>query len=189
MALINCKECGKEISDQADKCPHCGFPVKTALPNKEKPKQKGISFRGFLAIVIGIILVGYWLAGSCSDGTKPDGGTQKTQSVTKPTPKPAPRSIDLEASIRFTGTQFMVTNQDNFDWFDCKLDLNGGLFSDGYVIRVPIIPTQDTFTVGAMQFAKGDGTRFNPLTMKPQNLFVTCDLADGRYGIYSGSWK
>ena len=24
MALVNCKECGKEISDQANRCSHCG---------------------------------------------------------------------------------------------------------------------------------------------------------------------
>lgn len=29
MALINCPECGKEISDQSDKCIHCGFPLKS----------------------------------------------------------------------------------------------------------------------------------------------------------------
>lgn len=28
MALINCPECGKEISDKADSCPNCGCPVK-----------------------------------------------------------------------------------------------------------------------------------------------------------------
>lgn len=27
MALINCNECGKQISDQASSCPHCGAPV------------------------------------------------------------------------------------------------------------------------------------------------------------------
>lgn len=25
MSLINCKECGKEISESAGSCPHCGF--------------------------------------------------------------------------------------------------------------------------------------------------------------------
>lgn len=28
MAMINCPECGKEISDQAASCPHCGTPIK-----------------------------------------------------------------------------------------------------------------------------------------------------------------
>ena len=27
MALINCPECGKEISSQANNCPHCGYPI------------------------------------------------------------------------------------------------------------------------------------------------------------------
>lgn len=27
MAMINCPECGKEISDLASSCPHCGFPI------------------------------------------------------------------------------------------------------------------------------------------------------------------
>ena len=27
MALINCPECGKEISDKAKNCIHCGYPL------------------------------------------------------------------------------------------------------------------------------------------------------------------
>lgn len=29
MALIKCKECGREISSAASSCPHCGAPVKS----------------------------------------------------------------------------------------------------------------------------------------------------------------
>lgn len=35
MALIKCKECGKDISDTASKCVHCGYPLK----EKQIPKQ------------------------------------------------------------------------------------------------------------------------------------------------------
>lgn len=28
MALINCPECGKEVSDTAKSCPHCGYELK-----------------------------------------------------------------------------------------------------------------------------------------------------------------
>ncbi len=28
MALVNCKECGKEVSDRAISCPNCGNPIK-----------------------------------------------------------------------------------------------------------------------------------------------------------------
>ncbi|RII26755.1 MAG: hypothetical protein CXR31_10130 [Geobacter sp.] len=27
MALINCPECSREISDKANACPHCGYPI------------------------------------------------------------------------------------------------------------------------------------------------------------------
>ncbi len=39
MSLINCVECGKEVSDKAASCPNCGFPmaqngiVKIKIPN------------------------------------------------------------------------------------------------------------------------------------------------------------
>jgi len=36
MALIKCKECGQEISDKAEFCPRCGFPVNEKV-------QKGLS--------------------------------------------------------------------------------------------------------------------------------------------------
>lgn len=37
MALIKCPECGKEISDKANVCIHCGYPIKnkTYINNKE----------------------------------------------------------------------------------------------------------------------------------------------------------
>ena len=44
MALINCIECGKEISDKAKACPHCGMPL----------KKKGRGF-AIASLVLGII--------------------------------------------------------------------------------------------------------------------------------------
>lgn len=40
MALINCPECGKEISDKSEKCIGCGFPIKDFLKNQEEEKSK-----------------------------------------------------------------------------------------------------------------------------------------------------
>ena len=31
MALINCPECGREISDKAVSCPHCGYPINNSI--------------------------------------------------------------------------------------------------------------------------------------------------------------
>ena len=35
MALIKCKECGKEISEDARKCPYCGCPKYTVKMSKK----------------------------------------------------------------------------------------------------------------------------------------------------------
>lgn len=32
--LIQCPECGKEVSDKSDKCIHCGYPLKQKNDNK-----------------------------------------------------------------------------------------------------------------------------------------------------------
>lgn len=34
MALINCPECGKEVSDKSEKCIHCGYPINRAKIEK-----------------------------------------------------------------------------------------------------------------------------------------------------------
>ena len=41
MALINCPECGKQVSDKAYSCPECGFPIKDYMESKsEENKEK-----------------------------------------------------------------------------------------------------------------------------------------------------
>lgn len=40
MALINCPECKKEISERAFLCPNCGFPIKKPKPLSNKLKYK-----------------------------------------------------------------------------------------------------------------------------------------------------
>lgn len=66
MALINCYECGKEISDAALACPNCGAPVKQTIkvdkndiyvPIKTtETKRKGGPYElvGFLLILAGM---------------------------------------------------------------------------------------------------------------------------------------
>lgn len=46
MALINCKECGKEISSTVKKCPYCGFKMKKKMNRKKK-----------IVLIISIIII------------------------------------------------------------------------------------------------------------------------------------
>lgn len=47
MALINCSECKKEISNKAKSCPHCGNPIKI--------KGKGFAIAGLVLGIIGCV--------------------------------------------------------------------------------------------------------------------------------------
>ncbi len=66
MSLINCKVCGKEISDKAIMCPHCGEPVATSYNAKDDNNSvnlhqaKGVnvrlSDRKILIIIVSSVL-------------------------------------------------------------------------------------------------------------------------------------
>ena len=49
MALISCKECGKDISDKALTCPHCGAPTKYA---QQKEDDNFIWLQGFILVLL-----------------------------------------------------------------------------------------------------------------------------------------
>jgi uncharacterized membrane protein YvbJ len=36
MALIKCKECGKEVSSEAKNCPNCGYPITSTKKESKK---------------------------------------------------------------------------------------------------------------------------------------------------------
>jgi hypothetical protein len=60
MALIDCKECGKQVSDQAKICPNCGAPPdaanRTAQPVERPSSTSGLT--KFLGVIVLLILVG-----------------------------------------------------------------------------------------------------------------------------------
>ncbi len=71
MALINCPECGKEISDKSEKCIYCGFPLNNSKESEtsgntvQESKQKNNKIKiyvlvgilvAFIAVVIGILV-------------------------------------------------------------------------------------------------------------------------------------
>ena len=61
MALINCRECGKEISDQAKVCPNCGCPVKREKAklniNLNKYRKLAVPALVIVVILIAVLIV------------------------------------------------------------------------------------------------------------------------------------
>ena len=66
MALINCPECKREVSDQAYSCPHCGYvmahsssPVQAGSPLKPTPvgPQNRQVFLGSAGTIAGMLMI------------------------------------------------------------------------------------------------------------------------------------
>ena len=47
IALINCPECGKEISEKAKSCPNCGCPIDTSEPEKADNTSDYVVIHGY----------------------------------------------------------------------------------------------------------------------------------------------
>ena len=92
-------------------------------------------------------------------------------------------TTDLNVSVSFTGTQFVITNNDNFDYTNAKLEVNGD-----YILKANTIKAGETYTVGMMQFADDDGNRFD-IMKKPQKFSIWCDLSNGKNGFYYATWQ
>lgn len=56
MALIQCPECGKKVSDKAPTCPNCGAPIRAHIIEKTGKRYKGYQLLGALLIAVGIML-------------------------------------------------------------------------------------------------------------------------------------
>lgn len=59
MAMVTCPECGKEISDSAPSCPHCGY-IKAPTENLRSTKlsePKKNKFLGIAYIVCGVAAI------------------------------------------------------------------------------------------------------------------------------------
>ncbi|KAA0915210.1 hypothetical protein [Psychrobacter sp. ANT_WB68] len=83
MALINCPECSKSISDQSTSCPSCGFPTARTVPSplqqvednnsrassRQRQKNSGCSGAIIFLLLI-IVAISYWLVNSYDNYTE-----------------------------------------------------------------------------------------------------------------------
>lgn len=71
MALIACRECNKEISDQAVACPHCGMPQSPVVRLEQTeqaltPPKKEVSIWVWIVVVPLVCLVVAAASGACT---------------------------------------------------------------------------------------------------------------------------
>jgi len=87
MSLIICKECGKEVSDKAGRCPHCGCPIENPLLETQENKKKtkvGIILFAFAFLLICIcIFIGVTSQPKNSAGNNVNEGKQNFEKNTE----------------------------------------------------------------------------------------------------------
>jgi hypothetical protein len=179
---FNCPRCQTPNPPSASGCQKCGlqFSIQVITEGQDKASKKHSGKYNILfwlvILIAAIAAYGYF---------KNSGDILSSDSNREPAPKPDPK---ITASVKFSGTEFIITNKDSFDWTNVRMEINGGIFSGGYDLKHPIIKAGETYSVGALQFADSDGNRFNPFQMKPKS-FTVC--GDTIYGLacYAGGWN
>jgi len=98
------------------------------------------------------------------------------------------RNIGLNAAVTFDGTQFVISNRDNFDWTNVQMEINEVVAVPGFSYSIPKISAEGTYTVFANRFFTPDGSQFDPTTTKIQRFTIACDTPKGS-GSWSSTWR
>lgn len=206
MALIKCAECGKEISDKAAACPHCGFPMEkdniknenndsetnigTAGNNKEgqkvvpKKKSKKILFIAIPFILISL-LFGIVMKFGQTDIEKDIAMIEKLFSMSYEevlsefpnVDEPSPDSNDRDKGLYIEGTFAEIQGEYYMYIYD------------GYVDSVIFEPededTNGKYIAEALEafFGKHDeyDEEWNAYTWKSENLKIECYVEERTY--------
>ena len=127
MALTNCPECGKEISDQADKCPNCGAPTRKKAEEKSTKKKTRGCLGTVLIVFALLILIGAFGSMLSSDDkpTKVDSGDsaeateeEKTEFAVGETASLNDVEVTLVSAEESNGTQFLAPEAGNILSFE-----------------------------------------------------------------------
>ena len=188
MGPEKCPFCGQEIDTEATKCFFCGAELDVqSIENrleqlhKEDDRKTGRKVRCpfVLQAVVIIILICVALFS----------GTSKRASKSIETRTTEDSSIRLNAKVTYTGAQFVISNNDSYDWMNVELQIRSETIGSNFNFRVSKISAGQTYTVRATEFSIEDGTHFNPYKMKPKRFRIWCESPNRENGSYSARWK
>ena len=93
--------------------------------------------------------------------------------------------VFLVATIRRSGSDFIVTNDSTQPWFDVTLVL-ATEGTDEYRLQLSEVGAGQTVTASATQFATPDGVAFDARRVTPNTLIVSAEIGEGGpTGVYA----
>ena len=96
----------------------------------------------------------------------------------------------LKVYVRFTGLQFLIINQNQFDWTNIRIEvssdtrqdhhLNGAIGTSGFMLMVPMIHSREAYPVEVTQFRREDGAKLELIAARPAKIKIWSDTPRGR---------
>lgn len=188
MALILCPECGKEISDAARFCPHCGHPIQEPWPQDTPPAPRK-SKRPFVvaACVLTLVtVVGIFIGVRQKQA---DGRAAYIASLNELRVQALRGGAIAEQMCNLTKKVWSNTIYEEFDVETSKYTMVSGVFHDDFNTSLSLLYADDnTATVITGLRASHeivDGIMAN--LQNPTKEFSACyDAADSLYDAYCG---
>ncbi len=197
MALIKCPECNSDISDQAEKCPKCGYELKTPKePDKKEKKFKGKVDYKYIILGLLIVVVGFYMLNNRQSSSDTGSGTQSPTGSTTPTPssQQQPSSGTAPSTTPGTNQGYVIYNDTNLgvqyeipSSYGTFTDNNGltyvgaSIDSDGALIPYIVLGWDSNYN-NPVQFLNAFT---DELRKAYGDVAITIDLVQGTLGQYS----
>lgn len=188
MGPEKCPFCGQEIDTEAAKCFFCGEELNEESVEKrleelltedgKKPAQKPKN-PPVLQLVVIVVLICIALFA----------GTSKKKTIFNKAKFSGESTVRLNTKVVFTGSNFIISNNDKFDWTNVELQIIPETEGSNYSLDVVKIPAGEKFSVNAGEFASKEGSNFNPNEMKPKKIRIWCDTPTQVNGSYFAGWN
>lgn len=186
MGPEKCPFCGQEIDTEAIKCFFCGSTLdRNSVENRldQLHKQEYLKHINHvnrsLVVKITVLII---LAGTAFFVGKSKIKPSLTKAVST-----QGSTISLKAEIALSGSHFIITNNDSFDWTNVELQIISDYIENNFITVIPKISSGQKLSIHAAEFTKKDGTSFDPYTMKSQSFRIRCGTSTkGNGSFYAG---
>lgn len=135
--------------------------------NENQQQRRKIPSLGWILIIIFIGIVFASIS------------TPKTTNQNSPDNEVKKATLQAQAKVNFTGSKFVFTNANDFDWKEVEIVIN-----EKYRYKATDVKSGNTYEVGALQFTDSKNNRFNPFEVKPSEIrvYVKDPPSDDWYG-------